>query len=57
MAFKKSIRAWFEHFGKVVKCYGYHQSQANHTMFYNHSEKGKISMLIVYVDDNSNRDD
>ena len=41
---KKSLRAWFERFGKVVKCYGYHQSKANHTMFYNHSEKGKISV-------------
>ena len=48
---KQSPRAWFEHFGKVVKSYGYHQSQANHTMFYKHSKKCKISILIVYVND------
>ena len=48
---KQSLRAWFECFGKVVKSYGYHQSQVDHTMFYKHSEKGKISILIVYVDD------
>ena len=34
-----------------MKSYGYHKSQANLTMFYKHSEKGKISILIVYVDD------
>ena len=38
-------------FGKAVKSYGYHQSQVDHTMFYKHSEKGKISILIFYVDD------
>ena len=36
---KKSLRAWFERFRKAMKCYGYHQSQANHIMFYKHSEK------------------
>ena len=34
-----------------MKSYGYHQSQVDHIMFYKHSEKGKISILIVYVDD------
>ena len=34
-----------------MKSYGYHKSQANVTMFYKHSKKGKISILIVYVDD------
>ena len=48
---KQSPRAWFEHFGKVVKHYGYHQSQADHTMFFKHSSAGKIAILIVYVDD------
>ena len=48
---KQSPKALFERFGKAVKSYGYHQSQANHTMFYKHSEKGKIAILIVYVDD------
>lgn len=48
---KQSPRAWFQHFGKVVKSYDYHQSQADHTMFYKHSTKGKFVVLIVYVDD------
>lgn len=48
---KLSPRAWFEQFGKAIKSYGYHQNQADHTMFYKHSEKGKITVLIVYVDD------
>lgn len=48
---KQSPRALFERFRKVVKSYDYHQSQADHTMFYKHSTKGKIAVLIVYVDD------
>ena len=34
-----------------MKSYGYHQSQADHTIFYKHFEKGKIAILIFYVDD------
>ena len=48
---KQSPRAWFERFGKVIKRYGYIQSQADHTMFYKHSNDDKIAILIVYVDD------
>ena len=48
---KQSPRAWFERFGKVIKKYGYTQSQADHTIFYKHSETGKLTILIVYVDD------
>lgn len=48
---KLSPRAWFERFGRVVKGYGYTQSQANHTIFYRHSSSGKMIVLIVYVDD------
>ncbi|EXB62836.1 Lysosomal alpha-mannosidase [Morus notabilis] len=48
---KQSPRAWFECFERIVKDYGYCQSQADHTMFYKHTEKGKLSILIVYVDD------
>jgi hypothetical protein len=33
---KQSPRAWFEHFGKAIRCHGYHQSQTDHTMFYKH---------------------
>ena len=48
---KQSPRAWFERFGKIVKGHGYTQRQADHTLFYRHSKEGKISILIVYVDD------
>ena len=48
---KQSPRAWFEHFDKVIKHYGYTQSQADHTMFYKHSNECKVAILIVYVDD------
>ena len=48
---KQSPRAWFERFGKVLKLFGYTQSQADHTMFYKHSKEEKIAILIVYVDD------
>ena len=39
---KLSPRAWFEHFGKVINHYGYIQSQVDHTMFYKHSDEGKV---------------
>ena len=48
---KQSPRAWFERFGKTIKGYGYAQSQVDHTLFYRHSKEGKISILVVYVDD------
>jgi hypothetical protein len=31
--------------------FGYKQSQADHTLFIKHSTQGKITALIVYVDD------
>ena len=48
---KQSPRAWFENFTRLVKDQGYAQAQSDHTMFVKHSEKGKIAILIVYVDD------
>ena len=48
---KQSPRAWFERFGKVIKHYGCTQSQVDHTMFYKHSNEGKVAILIVYIDD------
>ncbi|KAK5837815.1 hypothetical protein PVK06_006542 [Gossypium arboreum] len=48
---KQSLRAWFELFTQVVKKQGYSQGQADHTMFYRHSQKGRIAVIIVYVDD------
>ena len=48
---KQSHRAWFKRFGKVVKSNGYTQSQADHTMYFKHYNEGKISILIVYMDE------
>ena len=48
---KQSPRAWFDRFNKTVKKYGYSQCQAYHTLFIKHSNKGKLEILIVYVDD------
>ena len=48
---KQSPRAWFERFGKVMKKFGYNQSQRDHTLFFKHSSEGKKAILIVYVDD------
>lgn len=42
---KQTPRAWFECFGKAIKNYGYGQSQADHTMFYEHSPEGKVTTL------------
>lgn len=47
---KQSPRAWFDRFTQFVKKQGYTQAQADHTLFMRHS-RGKVSILIVYVDD------
>ena len=48
---KHSPRAWFERFSKVMKLDGYYQSQADHTLFVKHASNGKVTILIVYIDD------
>ena len=48
---KQSPRAWFEKFTCSVKKQGYTQAQTDHNMFIKHSEKGGVTVLIVYVDD------
>ncbi|KAI9169035.1 hypothetical protein LWI28_005826 [Acer negundo] len=48
---KQSLRAWFDRFTKVVKKCKFIQCQTDHTMFVKHSIGGKITILIVYVDD------
>lgn len=48
---KQSPRAWFHRFTTVLKEDDYTQGQADHTLSVKHSEEGKISVLIVYVDD------
>ena len=43
--------AWFERFSKSVIQLGYQQSQADHTLFIKAKPSGKITAVIVYVDD------
>ena len=48
---KQSPKAWFERFTRTIKGYDFTQGQTNHTLFYWHLSNGKITILIVYVDD------
>ena len=48
---KQSPRAWFDKFTQSVKKQGYFQGQTDHTLFMEVSSKGRIAILIVYVDD------
>ncbi|KAM0986195.1 hypothetical protein ACFX14_013409 [Malus domestica] len=47
---KQSPRAWFGKFSKSMKDFGCKQSNSDHTLFLKH-KKGKVTALIVYVDD------
>lgn len=42
---------WFDRFKKVLKQDGYSQCLADHTLFVKHSTSGRLTVLIVYVDD------
>ncbi|XP_078427688.1 DENN (AEX-3) domain-containing protein isoform X1 [Wolffia australiana] len=48
---KQSPCAWFGKFSKTMLSAGFFQSEGDHTLFIKHSAQGKISILIVYVDD------
>ncbi|GMI86678.1 cysteine-rich RLK (RECEPTOR-like protein kinase) 8 [Hibiscus trionum] len=48
---KQSPRAWFERFAKAMVKNGFKQSQADHTLFRKVATTGKMTLLIVYVDD------
>ncbi|RDX67605.1 hypothetical protein CR513_53499, partial [Mucuna pruriens] len=48
---KQSPRAWFGRFSQVMISLGYRQSQGDHTLFIKHSPNGKLTLLLVYVDD------
>ena len=47
---KQSPRAWFGRFAKVMKEFGYKQSQGDHTLFIKHSIARGVTTLLVYVD-------
>ncbi|KAJ4700915.1 Retrovirus-related Pol polyprotein from transposon TNT 1-94 [Melia azedarach] len=48
---KQSPRAWFERFSCALKRFGYTQGQSHYTMFFKFASGGKITILIIYVDD------
>lgn len=48
---KQSPRARFERFSNTIKAFGFSPSHADYTLFFKHSMDGKITILIVYVDD------
>ena len=48
---KQSPRAWYGRFAKVMKEFGYKQSQGDHTLFIKHSVARGVTALLVYVDD------
>jgi len=48
---KQSPRVWFEKFTRSVKKQGYTQGESDHTLFIKYNPSGKITILIVYVDD------
>ena len=48
---KQSTRAWFGRFPKVMKEFGYKQSQGDHTLFIKDFAAGGVTAHLVYVDD------
>ena len=48
---KQSPRAWFDRFTRTLTDNGYLQCQADHTLFVKGEFRGKMAILIVYVDD------
>ena len=48
---KQSPRAWFGRFNKVMVELNYHQARGDHALFIKHSSTGRVTILLVYVDD------
>ncbi|RDX79462.1 hypothetical protein CR513_40107, partial [Mucuna pruriens] len=48
---KQSPRAWLGRFAQVMISLGYRHSQGDHTLFIKHSLDGKLTLLLVCVDD------
>ena len=48
---KQSLRIWFGRFTKVMLSLGCKQSQGDHTLFIKHFDSGRVTTLLVYVDD------
>ena len=48
---KQSPRAWFGRFTQTMVFVGYRQSQGDYTLFIKHSKNGKLTLLLVCIDD------
>lgn len=48
---QQSPGAWLKKFTKAVIQYNFKQSQSDHTLFVKYTESGKVTTIIVYVDD------
>ena len=48
--FKQSPSTWFERFSKAIIVMKYKQSQSDHTLFIKHSALGRVTTLLVYMD-------
>ena len=48
--FKQTPRAWFGRLTQAMVSLGYRQSQGDHSLFIKHSQNGKLTLLLVYVD-------
>lgn len=42
---------WLGRSKKTMVCLGYNQIQRNHTLFFKLSQEGKLTILLIYVDD------
>ena len=47
---KQSPRGWFEIFAKVIREFGYKQSQGDHNIIIKHLATKGVTTLLVYVD-------
>ncbi|RDX77849.1 hypothetical protein CR513_41959, partial [Mucuna pruriens] len=47
---KQFTQAWFGRFVQVMIFLGYKQCQGDHILFIKHSSDGKLTLLLVYVD-------
>ena len=48
---KQSSRAWFGRFTKAMVELNYHQARGDHALFIKHGSIGRVTILLVYVDD------
>ena len=48
---KQSLRAWLGRFAKAMNDMEFRQSQGDHTLFIKLSHMGKLTIIMVYIND------